>query len=121
MADPDDFRPYDDYRLGEPVPPDLEERRCREMIRIVAYDIADPKRLRQVARTCLDYGARVEKSVFECDLSNEDFERLWLELIDLIDEDEDALIAYTVCASCARGIESAGAIVRPEKRIAYIV
>ena len=49
------------------------------MLRIVAYDISNPKRLRRVALACLDYGIRIEKSVFECDLRNDQFEELWEE------------------------------------------
>ncbi len=44
------------------------------MLRIVAYDIVSASRLRRVARVCTDYGVRVEKSVFECRLSNEQFD-----------------------------------------------
>lgn len=41
------------------------------MLVLVLYDVATsdpggPKRLRRVARACLDYGQRVQKSVFEC-------------------------------------------------------
>ena len=43
------------------------------MLHLIAYDIASDKRLRRVARICEDYGIRVEKSVFECDLSDGDF------------------------------------------------
>ena len=41
------------------------------MLILILYDVATsddggPKRLRRVARACLDYGQRVQKSVFEC-------------------------------------------------------
>ena len=32
---------------------------------IVAYDIADPKRLQRIAKIMKDYGLRVQKSIFE--------------------------------------------------------
>ena len=35
---------------------------------LVAYDIADAGRLARVACICLDYGVRVQKSLFECDI-----------------------------------------------------
>jgi len=31
---------------------------------VVAYDIRDPKQLRRVAKTCLDFGCRRQLSVF---------------------------------------------------------
>ena len=36
---------------------------------IVAYDIADPKRLRRVAQLLLGFGNRVQYSVFRCELN----------------------------------------------------
>lgn len=36
---------------------------------LIAYDIADPRRLRRVAKTMEEYGERVQYSVFICDLS----------------------------------------------------
>ncbi|MBM4346382.1 MAG: CRISPR-associated endonuclease Cas2 [Deltaproteobacteria bacterium] len=39
---------------------------------LVAYDIADDKRLRRVMRTCLDYGDRVQFSVYAVQVSDKD-------------------------------------------------
>lgn len=36
---------------------------------LVAYDIRDPKRLRDVGRTLKAFGARLQYSVFVCDLT----------------------------------------------------
>lgn len=36
---------------------------------LIAYDIADPKRLRQVIKVMEGYGERLQYSVFLCDLS----------------------------------------------------
>ena len=36
---------------------------------LIAYDISDPKRLRQVCKTMEEYGERLQYSVFICDLS----------------------------------------------------
>ena len=36
---------------------------------LVAYDISSPKRLRKVAKLMELYGTRVQRSVFECQLS----------------------------------------------------
>lgn len=37
---------------------------------LVAYDIRDPVRLRQVAKVMLGFGSRLQYSVFVCDLSH---------------------------------------------------
>lgn len=36
---------------------------------LIAYDICDPKRLRQVCKTMEAYGERLQYSVFVCDLN----------------------------------------------------
>ncbi|MFA7172501.1 MAG: CRISPR-associated endonuclease Cas2 [Kiritimatiellia bacterium] len=91
------------------------------MLWLVAYDIASPKRLHRIAKTCLDYGVRVEKSVFECDLEEEVFATFWQELNERIDPAEDAIVAYRICATCVREALSAGTLVRPETVLAYII
>ena len=96
------------------------EREVRVTVRLVAYDIAAPKRLRHVAKVCQDYGVRIEKSVFECDLDEETFATLWRELNDLIDPEEDALIAYKICRACVREAQSAGLISRPGPVLVYL-
>ena len=96
------------------------ETEFKNMLHLVAYDICSPKRLRLVAKTCLDYGVRVEKSVFECDLDEATFASFWDRLNEIIEPDEDALVAYRICRTCVKDILSAGALYRPIKRIAYI-
>lgn len=91
------------------------------MLHLVAYDIANAKRLRHVAKTCEDFGVRVEYSVFECDLPPERFERFWDELNRLINAEEDSLLAYRICADCVRKTLSAGTTVRPVKAMLYIL
>ena len=40
---------------------------------IVAYDIADPRRLNRVAKVIKDYGTRVQKSIFEVNVDDKRF------------------------------------------------
>jgi len=91
------------------------------MLHLVAYDIRNPRRLRKVAKVCEDYGIRVEYSVFECDLAEEHFDRLWADLSREIDWDQDAVLAYRICGSCVQNIASMGTIVRPQKALLYIL
>lgn len=44
------------------------------MLHLIAYDIAEPKRVRRIAEICEDYGTRVQYSLFECWLEEDDFE-----------------------------------------------
>ena len=75
---------------------------------IVAYDIADPKRLRKVATTCEDFGVRRQYSVFLCRLSSTDFVKLRCRLYDLINLKEDQVLFIPLCGKCVNLIEALG-------------
>ena len=111
----------DPYKIGVTVTAyNPSEERYRHMLHLVAYDIRHPVRLRRVAKVCEDFGIRVEYSVFECDLSDEHFSRLWLALQQVIDE-EDAILAYRICGACVQRIESMGSVLRPGRPLIYLV
>lgn len=74
----------------------------------MAYDIADPKRLRKVARACEDFGLRRQYSVFFCRLSAVDLVRLRVRLHDVIDLDRDQVLFIPLCERCAKSIEALG-------------
>ena len=78
------------------------------MLRIVAYDVTAPQRLRLVAKVCLDFGIRIEKSVFECDLRNDQFDDMWERLCKIVNRDEDSLVCYPICAACEKGVVTYG-------------
>ena len=94
---------------------------AHEMLTLVAYDITDDKRLRRVAQTCEDYGVRVQYSVFECHLDEDEFTDFWLKLLEVIDEREDRLVAYKIDARSARETLTAGTMVCAEKVVCYLV
>lgn len=110
---------YNRFFVASPVAYDPSMDEVKHMIKLVTYDICHPPRLRRIAKICELYGVRIEKSVFECDLPEETFERFWLELMDEIDEEEDSIIAYTICRACSKETLSMGVITRPTKRICY--
>ena len=66
-----------------------------EMIYLIAYDIADDRRRESVAAALAAYGARVQFSVFECELADAaTVERLKTRLLELIDLHEDQVRLY---------------------------
>lgn len=68
---------------------------------VVCYDIPDDKRRIKIAR-CLDgYGDRIQFSVFEALLDQALVEKLVARLQSLIDETEDSVRIYALCATCA--------------------
>ena len=69
------------------------------MLVLITYDVntetaAGKKRLRQVAKQCVNYGRRVQNSVFECILDNAQCVMLTAKLTDIIDEEVDSLRFY---------------------------
>ena len=70
------------------------------MFLVVAYDIANPKRLRRVARAMKQYGARVQESVFECRLEQPQLAQLISAMKDIIKHREDKVTIYRLCEPC---------------------
>lgn len=83
------------------------------MLVVVSYDVStsDPegaRRLRRVAKTCKNYGQRVQKSVFECVVDPEQWTRLKLRLLSVYDPDKDSLRFYFLGANYRKRIEHHG-------------
>ncbi len=84
------------------------------MLVLVSYDVSmedknGPRRLRRVARACLDYGQRVQYSVFECIVDPAQWTVLKDRLIDEIDEKVDSLRFYYLGSNWKRRVEHIGA------------
>ena len=78
---------------------------------IVSYDIADPRRLRKVARIVEGFGTRIQYSVFECPLDNLRLEKLKARLKDALNRDADQILFIDLgetAASTGLRIESIG-------------
>ena len=84
------------------------------MMVLVTYDVstatpAGRRRLFRVARTCEDYGQRVQNSVFECQVDPTQWAQLRLRLLDIIDPDTDSLRYYFLGSNWQRRVEHHGA------------
>jgi len=69
------------------------------MFILVTYDVATAdragqRRLRRVAQCCEDYGVRVQKSVFECQVGQKEWVQLRHRLLGEIDDAKDSLRFY---------------------------
>jgi CRISPR-associated protein Cas2 len=81
---------------------------------LVTYDVstvalAGRRRLRRVARACLDYGQRVQNSVFECEVDPAQWTALRARLLAEIDVELDSLRFYRLGAEGRRRVEHVGA------------
>lgn len=75
---------------------------------VASYDIHDPKRLANVAKIMKNFGQRVLKSVFECNLTSDGFEHMRQTVEDAIDHMEDSVRYYFICDKCLKNVEVSG-------------
>jgi CRISPR-associated protein Cas2 len=66
------------------------------------------RRLTEVARACLDFGQRVQGSVFECGVDTDAFARLRPRLLDVYDPAADSLRFYFLGSAKRRRVEHHG-------------
>ncbi len=84
------------------------------MLVLVSYDVSTVtpegrRRLHRVAKVCLNYGQRVQNSVFECLVDPAQWAELRSRLIGEFNPDEDSLRFYFLGANWRRRIEHLGA------------
>lgn len=80
---------------------------------LLTYDVSTvtklgQKRLRQVAKTCLDYGQRVQNSVFECKMDSARFVEFRGKLLSIIDTETDSIRIYHLGKNWEHKVEHHG-------------
>jgi CRISPR-associated protein Cas2 len=83
------------------------------MLILITYDVstvekAGLRRLRRVAQACKDFGQRVLKSVFECQVGQKEWAALRHRLLSEIKPDEDSLRFYFLDEKAVQRIEHHG-------------
>lgn len=83
------------------------------MLVLITYDVntedaAGRKRLRQIAKQCVNYGQRVQNSVFECLLDPAQCKLLQAKLCAIMDDEKDSLRFYYIGNQYRRKIEHFG-------------
>ena len=84
------------------------------MLVLVSYDVnitsdGGKRRLRRVAKTCKNYGQRVQFSVFECIVDPAQWAVLKQKLTDIIDIERDSLRFYFLGSNYKQRVEHIGA------------
>lgn len=90
------------------------------MLIIVSYDISTdsedgPRRLRKVAKLCLNHGQRVQYSVFECEIDHAQFLFFRASLLEVIEPALDSLRIYRLGNRFEAKVEHYGA--KPTPRL----
>ncbi len=80
---------------------------------VVTYDVkteetAGRRRLRRIARACKDYGQRVQKSVFECEVGEKEWVILRHRLLTEMNAKEDSLRFYFIDEAASKRTEHYG-------------
>ena len=83
------------------------------MMILITYDVSTEtregrRRLRRVAKTCLNYGQRVQKSVFECQVNSMEMASLKDQLLKEIDLLKDSLRIYRIIEPLEKNREEFG-------------
>lgn len=84
------------------------------MLVLITYDVntedaAGRRRLRRIARQCVNYGQRVQNSVFECMLDAAQCKLLQAKLLSIMDQEKDSLRFYYLGKRYENKIEHFGA------------
>ena len=88
---------------------------------VICYDIADDARRTRVASALLDFGARVQESVFIANLDEELTARMIERLKRLVDEDQDRVHIFVLCAACSPKTQVLGSAQLVEDRKFYVI
>ena len=90
---------------------------------LVCYDIADPGRLRRVARICEGFGTRLQFSVFETALDGLSLQKLKTQLVEVIHAELDQVLVVTLgpeTSSKAAPIDVLGRAMEPRARVTVV-
>lgn len=68
---------------------------------LVSYDITSDRRRRRIANLLENYGKRIQYSVFECDLDEKRYQKLYQEIArETMDMTDGSVRFYYLCANC---------------------
>lgn len=79
------------------------------MFYLTCFDIVDDRNRYQAVKVLKQYGARVQKSVFECPrLTEKQYLKMKDHLVSKIDLTEDTVRYYPICSACLNKMEFDG-------------
>lgn len=74
--------------------------RAKKNFIVVVYDVADDKRRTKVAKILGKVGVRINFSVFECMLTDKQYEKLKIDIAQKINLRYDSVVYYPICLDC---------------------
>src|SRR5581483_5036351 len=87
---------------------------------VIAYDIPDDRRRTNIHKVLSGFGTWTQYSLFECFLSRKEMVMLKSKLARHIQETQDSVRFYPICANCLDKVETVGGA-PPSEDVLYIV
>jgi len=75
---------------------------------VISYDVVDDKKRYKIAKLLEGKGTRVQKSVFECYLTEKEIIKLHKDIMKKIDPKTDSVRIYLLCKRCKAAISVLG-------------
>ena len=76
---------------------------------VISYDIESDRTRRKLAKLLEGYGVRIQYSVFECNLTDKRFQKLYKEVFQLTSGKSDGSVRfYSICKNCEDKIVTIG-------------
>ncbi len=88
---------------------------------VVCYDIADDRRRSRMAAALLDFGQRVQESVFVANLDDELASRMVERLVKTMEPSEDRVHVFSLCQACSHKTQILGTAELVEDRPYYVI
>ncbi len=82
---------------------------------LIFYDISSNEKRAKLHRFLKEIGINTQKSVFECEVSNEQLEMIIKKCKVLIDRDTDSILIYKICSRCIRNVQLSGKGIKFER------
>lgn len=74
--------------------------KAKKQFWVIAYDIVDDRNRNRIASFLEKHGQRVNYSVFECMLTDSQFEKVKKQIEKWMDTDDDRIVYYPICVNC---------------------
>jgi len=78
------------------------------MFVMISYDVVEDKKRLKLMKFLKDYGNRIQKSVFECNLSPKTYDQVKSRLEEIINKRKDRVRYYRMCKGCVDKVEISG-------------
>jgi CRISPR-associated protein Cas2 len=90
------------------------------MIFLYAYDVADQRRRNRISKKLEQFGIRMQKSLFQCDVTPDMAQNIKASLLRFINQKEDSLLLYSVCERDSQKAEGFGILpMQPDQAACY--